>query len=346
MGSGLHSFLRQMDFFLTDMSNRVEHQKLSQIAACRERCTTEGYIGSKLHGFSRKLNHLFSSKSSWTPKTQPNDALRRRLVEFLVFNSAFGRHRHWWIPITSYSFIIIDMSFIIYQLLESDPTWQVGSLSSESIDDMTMMMNEYDMIGINQCLCLPKAELNTKNSTKRRRKASFGWVFGVQLDLLEKKWFSLREKPWNMNHRKMIFWFLSLKSMCFFIVEINVFILSSILMRFLLPWKSMHFLHWICWWCLSWNLMCYYKMKFNVFCPIMHWVLYWFSVIYYIWDKCCDISLMDKLLKYFWLNITLNSHPKKTLHHPCRDTKDSTKRQQICRLFEFLVFKSVFGWCM
>ena len=88
-----------------------------------------------------------------------------RLVEFLVFNSAFGRHRHWWIPITSYSYIIIDMSFIIYQLLESDPTWQVGSLSSESIDDMTMMMNEYDMIGINQCLCLPKAELNTKNST-------------------------------------------------------------------------------------------------------------------------------------------------------------------------------------
>ena len=106
-----------------------------------------------------------------------------RLVEFLVFNSAFGRHRHWWIPITSYSFIIIDMSFIIYQLLESDPTWQVGSLSTESIDDMTMMMNEYDMIGINQCLCLPKAELNTKNSTKRRLTAPFGWVSGVQLGL-------------------------------------------------------------------------------------------------------------------------------------------------------------------
>ena len=31
---------------------------------------------------------------------------------------------------------------------------------------MTMLMNEYDVIGINQCLCLPKAELNTKNSTK------------------------------------------------------------------------------------------------------------------------------------------------------------------------------------
>ena len=56
------------------------------------------------------------------------------------------------------------------------------------MNDMTiMMMNEYDMIGHNQCLCLPKAELNTKNSTKRRGKASFGWVFSAQLDLLEKK---------------------------------------------------------------------------------------------------------------------------------------------------------------
>ena len=30
---------------------------------------------------------------------------------------------------------------------------------------MSMIMYEYDMIGINQCLCPPKAELNTKNST-------------------------------------------------------------------------------------------------------------------------------------------------------------------------------------
>ena len=33
---------------------------------------------------------------------------------------------------------------------------------------MTMIMNEGDVIDINQCLCLPKAELNTKNSTKRQ----------------------------------------------------------------------------------------------------------------------------------------------------------------------------------
>ena len=41
-----------------------------------------------------------------------------------------------------------------------------------------------DQIRIDQCLCLPKAELNTKNLTKRQ--PSFGWVFGVQLDFLEK----------------------------------------------------------------------------------------------------------------------------------------------------------------
>ena len=37
-----------------------------------------------------------------------------------------------------------------------------------------MELEDSDEIGINYCLCLPKAELNTKNSTKRRRKASFG----------------------------------------------------------------------------------------------------------------------------------------------------------------------------
>ena len=47
-------------------------------------------------------------------------------------------------------------------------------------------------------LDLPNAELNTKNSTNRRLKALFDWVFGVQLDLLEKMLFSLREKPCDL----------------------------------------------------------------------------------------------------------------------------------------------------
>ena len=73
---------------------------------------------------------LFSSESSWATKTQPDDALRRRLVEFLVFNSAFGRHMYWLILIAS-------------------PCWIYGEVTGSN----------------NQCLCLPKAELNTKNST-------------------------------------------------------------------------------------------------------------------------------------------------------------------------------------
>ena len=55
------------------------------------------------------------------------------------------------------------------------------------MDDMTMVMIEGDIIGINQCLCLPKAKLSTKNSTNGPEGPA-GWVFGVQLDALEKKW--------------------------------------------------------------------------------------------------------------------------------------------------------------
>ena len=51
------------------------------------------------------------------------------------------------------------------------------------MNDMTMMMNEYDVIGINQCLRLPKAELNTKNSTWWQLWLPPGCVFGVQLGL-------------------------------------------------------------------------------------------------------------------------------------------------------------------
>ena len=130
-------------------------------------------------------------RPSWTPETQPNgpvrrrlvkflvfnsiylkknvspDAekvVRRRLVEFLVFNSAFGRHRQWLIPMKSPSFIIIVILSIIHHGLifggspRNIKPWRM-------MDDITMMINEGDSIGINHCLCLPKAELNTKNST-------------------------------------------------------------------------------------------------------------------------------------------------------------------------------------
>ena len=38
-----------------------------------------------------KVTKFFSSESSWTPKTQPNGAVSRRLVEFLVFNSVYWK---------------------------------------------------------------------------------------------------------------------------------------------------------------------------------------------------------------------------------------------------------------
>ena len=42
---------------------------------------------------TRRVIKFFSCKSSWKPKTQPNNALGSRLVEFLEFNSAFGKCR-------------------------------------------------------------------------------------------------------------------------------------------------------------------------------------------------------------------------------------------------------------
>ena len=47
--------------------------------------------------------------------------------------------------------------------------------SSKSIFQVMMVLEDSDEIGINECLCLPKAELNTKNSTKRHRKALSFW---------------------------------------------------------------------------------------------------------------------------------------------------------------------------
>ena len=58
-----------------------------------------------------------------------------------------------------------------------------------------MMFNHGHTICINQCLCLPKAELKTKNCQKLNQTAavlSFGWVFIFQL---ENKCPISREKP-------------------------------------------------------------------------------------------------------------------------------------------------------
>ena len=52
-------------------------------------------------------------------------------------------------------------------------------------------MNEYDVTGINQWLCLPKAEFNTKNSTKRPRKRWF-FLIATPLFFMPPKWGGIR----------------------------------------------------------------------------------------------------------------------------------------------------------
>ena len=68
---------------------------------------------------------------SWTPETQPNDALRRRLIESLVFTFCFAQ------------FALLPLFAFL-------------------------------------CLFASLRALNTRNSTKRRLTASFGWVSGAQ----------------------------------------------------------------------------------------------------------------------------------------------------------------------
>ena len=77
------------------------------------------------------------------------------------------RHRH-----------VIHHLSIHWKVIQLAASW----ITFQWIDGWWMTWNEYDVIGINQCLCLPKAELNTKNST-RWEPPQPGWVFGVELGL-------------------------------------------------------------------------------------------------------------------------------------------------------------------
>ena len=119
---------------------------------------------------------LFSGKSSWTPETQPNDALRRRLVEFLVFNSAFGRQRHWLISHHTHSSSSSCYSSSI-DTLESDPTWKLDHfpVNQWMMNDMTVMINKYDVILISACVCRrPSWTPETQpNGAVRRRLVEF-----------------------------------------------------------------------------------------------------------------------------------------------------------------------------
>ena len=68
-------------------------------------------------------------------------------------------------------------------------------------EDFNMKDANFDdnVLGINSLLCLPKADL--KNSTKQLQ-LSFGWVFGIQIDSLEKNLFTLAPLPQTLNFGK------------------------------------------------------------------------------------------------------------------------------------------------
>ena len=87
-----------------------------------------------------------------------------RLVDFLVFNSAFGRHSNLLIPSTISS-IGDRYGKLILSVTIGDRLWW-----SHQIRITSPWRSPYDdiVLGINKLLCLPKAELKTKNSTKRQ----------------------------------------------------------------------------------------------------------------------------------------------------------------------------------
>ena len=99
---------------------------------------------NEIYTFLRVGWDTFSSKSSWTPKSQ--------LLSFWCSTQPLAHTRTDWYKMPHYGGEV------------------VGST--------------------NQCLCLPKADLSTKNS---------GWVFGVQLHLLQKSILANAEKSVDLS---------------------------------------------------------------------------------------------------------------------------------------------------
>ena len=110
------------------------------------------------------------------------------LVEFLEFNSAFGQTQA---LINTYFITIFQHHHYQKNASRKLPEsfqkhLEVFQMSSSSMLVVMMVLEDSDEIGINQCLCLLKAGLNTKNSTKRRRTRFFpsdGTPFKWQIEL-------------------------------------------------------------------------------------------------------------------------------------------------------------------
>ena len=107
-------------------------------------------------------------------------ALSYRLVEFLVFNSAFGR-QSLIIPIERQSSsIIIYRSVLVENSYKADADANADADADCLVESSTstllemMVLDDGHLIGSNQCLCLPKAELKTKKLNLTAALLSFG----------------------------------------------------------------------------------------------------------------------------------------------------------------------------
>ena len=152
-----------------------------------------GSIGGRRDYVSGQLNCIYW-RPSWTPETQPNEAIKRCLVEFLEFNLPFGSRRRlleflvfnsiywkktwplfWDLPLPHC--ITISVSWMHWQHL---PVCTGCHCIQEDAANASRKHCWWcDRLHINHWH-LPKADFNTRNSTKRRRtrfSASDGTLF-------------------------------------------------------------------------------------------------------------------------------------------------------------------------
>ena len=147
--------------------------------------------------------HLQSTKTSKLSQ----QALRERLVEFLVFNSAFGRHRNWLQKNTSSSFHPMVTTHI----------WVVTSRWHDDV-----------LFSICPRLNLPLAEFNNKNSTTQSQRAcrmSFCWSsrFVISVKSVLTWVLFIRRLPYEQKRTTELLGVLSLRMSQRFFFNPNIF---------------------------------------------------------------------------------------------------------------------------
>ena len=132
--------------------------------------------------------------------TKNSTRLSCPLVEFLVCNSAFGSYRHYLQP---------KQSTIIVQLVQSGGVLLYYSIVNYLkvvhflLSQTNMMMMDYYSVSYSQFLCLPKAELNPKNSTRGQLSLVEILVFNSILDVMKKHGVDRSVPFWFICRRKL-----------------------------------------------------------------------------------------------------------------------------------------------